>query len=181
MATSCSNKSIECFRSDSDEKTGTVASYQLHIGTEKFPVGIIPYVAHRSHAVPSSIHIAVEGGHWWLSFAAEDPRCSDARENGRRRNRATCRGFTASLDEDRGVAKPLMTSDGQVFDLKPIQKARIGKARHHRKTMAAASSSAQERLQKPKESVSQGNPVSAVRKKRPSGLCPPNQSCLGRP
>ena len=56
-----------------DERTGAVASYQLHIGTKKFPVGIIPYVAHRSHAGPSSIHIAVEGGHWWLSFAAEDP------------------------------------------------------------------------------------------------------------
>ncbi|MCY0909734.1 MAG: hypothetical protein OWR62_15240 [Sulfobacillus thermotolerans] len=23
--------------------------------------------------MPSSIHIVVDGGHWWLSFAAEDP------------------------------------------------------------------------------------------------------------
>lgn len=52
---------------------GEIRSYQLTIGTDKFPVGPIPYVAHRTHAMPSSIHIAVEGGHWWLSFAAEDP------------------------------------------------------------------------------------------------------------
>ena len=54
------------------DKTGEIASYQLSLGTKKFPVGVIRYVAHRPHGVPLSIHIAVEGGHWWLSFAAED-------------------------------------------------------------------------------------------------------------
>ncbi|WP_139061454.1 helix-turn-helix domain-containing protein [Sulfobacillus thermosulfidooxidans] len=39
-----------------------VSGYALYVGTDNFPVGRIPYVAHRSHAVPSSIHIAVEGG-----------------------------------------------------------------------------------------------------------------------
>jgi len=34
-----------------------------------------------------------------------------------------------TLGGDRGVAKPLMTSNGQVFDLQPVQKARIPKAR----------------------------------------------------
>lgn len=29
--------------------------------------------AHRQHAIPASIDIAVENGQWWLSFAAEDP------------------------------------------------------------------------------------------------------------
>ncbi len=52
---------------------GDIAGDQLHVGTENFPAGIIPYVAHRPHSVPSSIHIAVEGGHWRLSFAADDP------------------------------------------------------------------------------------------------------------
>ena len=56
-----------------DPLTGAVTGYHLSVGTETCPVGEIPYTAHRFHAVPASIHLAVEGGHWWLSFAAEDP------------------------------------------------------------------------------------------------------------
>ena len=56
-----------------DAVTGETQSYHLHVGTNKFPVGILPYVAHRPHAVPASIHVAVDAGQWWLSFAAEDP------------------------------------------------------------------------------------------------------------
>ena len=37
-----------------------------------------------------------------------------------------------TLSADRGVAKPLALSDGQVFDLQPVQKTRITKARHQR-------------------------------------------------
>ena len=44
------------------DKIGEVSSYELTLGTKKFPVGVIPYRAHRLHAVPASIHIAVEGG-----------------------------------------------------------------------------------------------------------------------
>ncbi len=47
-----------------DDRTGAIVSYQLTVGTPKFPVGVIPYYAHRPHAVPASIHIAIEGGHW---------------------------------------------------------------------------------------------------------------------
>ena len=125
-----------------DERTGAVASYQLHIGTKKFPVGIIPYVAHRSHAGPSSIHIAVEGGHWWLSFAAEDPTVTIP---GRDADAATERIAEdlrhLSVDQlaertrggDRGVAKPLATSDGQVYDLQPVHKSRLKKSQRQRK------------------------------------------------
>ncbi|MHB8674681.1 MAG: transposase, partial [Candidatus Limnocylindrales bacterium] len=38
-----------------------------------------------------------------------------------------------TLGGDRGVAKPLTTSDGQVFDLLPVQKKRVKKARRQRK------------------------------------------------
>ena len=34
---------------------------------------------------------------------------------------------------DRGVAKPLVTSDGQVYDLLPVQKERIDKEREQKK------------------------------------------------
>jgi len=109
------------FRPQIDEQTGAGASYQLHIGTKKFPVGLIPYVAHRSHALPSSIHIAVDGGHWWLAFAAEDPEVTMLAHtvNGAMeriaddlRHLSDDQLVERTLGGDRGVAKPLMTSDG---------------------------------------------------------------------
>ncbi len=119
--------------------TGAVSGYALHIGTEKFPVGVIPYVAHRSHAVPASIHLAVEGGHWWLSFAAEDPAVAMPEKTvdaATERIAEDLRHLSMeqlaerTLGGDRGVAKPLATSDGQVYDLQPVHKARI---HQHRK------------------------------------------------
>ena len=125
-----------------EDPIGDIGSYQFTVGTEKFPVGVIPYVAHRSHAVPVSIHIAVEGGHWWLSFAAEDP---DVTMPGKLVDAATeqvaedLRHLSPdqlaerTLGGDRGVAKPLTTSNGQVFDLLPVQKQRIRTTRGQRK------------------------------------------------
>jgi putative transposase len=117
-------------------------AYQLQVGTDKFPVGLIPYVAHRDHAVPASVHIAVEGGHWWLSFAAEDPdvtmpaKTADATTEQIAedlRHLSADQLAERTLGGDRGVAKPLMASDRQTFDLQPVQKERIKKARRQRK------------------------------------------------
>ena len=41
-------------------KPGKILSYQLTLGTKKCQVGGIPFVAHRPHGVPSSIHIAAK-------------------------------------------------------------------------------------------------------------------------
>ena len=66
------------------------------------------------------------------------PRCHDARENGRRGHGADRRGLSVdqlaerTLGGDRGIAKPLMTSNGQAFDLLPVQKKRIKKTRRQR-------------------------------------------------
>ena len=130
------------FIPQNEEKTRTVTSYQLYIGTEKFPVGVIPYQTHRSHGVPSSIHIAVEGSHWWLSFAAEDPEVTMLAQTVDATTEQIAedlRHLSAdplaerTLGGDRGIAKPLMTSDGQTFDLQPVHKERIPKARRQRK------------------------------------------------
>ncbi len=122
------------------QQIGTVESYQLTVGTEKFPVGVISYLAHRAHTVPSSIHVAVEGGRWWLSFAAND---TDVILPGNTVDVATeqiaedLRHMSPdhlaerTLGGDRGVAKPLTTSDRQVFDLLSVQKTRIKPSRHH--------------------------------------------------
>lgn len=55
-----------------DPSTGEILRYQLRVGTPKFPVGVIPYNAHRPHRIPASIHISVEAGRWFVSFSAED-------------------------------------------------------------------------------------------------------------
>ena len=130
------------FRPQIDDQIGDIGSYQFTVGTEKFPVGVIPYVAHRSHAVPVSIHIAVEGGHWWLSFAAEDPAVTmpgnlvdAATEQVAEdlRHLSPDQLAERTLGGDRGVAQPLTTSNGQVFDLVPVQKQRIRTTRGQRK------------------------------------------------
>ena len=126
-----------------DPGTGEISGYQLYVGTNQHPVGIIRYVAHRPHTVPASIHIAVEGGQWWLSFAAEDPAVTMP---GRTVDEATeriaedLRHLSAeqlaerTLGGDRGIAKPLMTSDGDTHDLQPVQKQRIKtKRRQHKR------------------------------------------------
>ena len=107
-----------------DPTTGDIPSYQLTLGTKKFLVGVMAYVAHRLHTVPSSIHIAVEGGQWGLSFAAEDstvvlpgntPDAAVEQIVEDLRHLSPDQLAERTLGGDRGVAKPLMTSDGHTL------------------------------------------------------------------
>ncbi len=122
--------------------SGEIPVYQLHVGTDKLPVGIIPYRAHRSHAVPASVHIAVDGGQWWLSFAADDPTVAIPGKDADTATEQIAEDLRhlswdqlaeRTLGGDRGVAKPLTTSNGQVFDLQPVQKTRLKKVQRQRK------------------------------------------------
>ena len=115
--------------------------YQLVVGTKQCPVGVLPYRVHRPHALPASIHLSVDGGAWWLSFAAEDravtipgadPDAATERIAEDLRHLSPAQLAARTLGGDRGGAKPLATSDGQVYDLKPVQKTRITKARRQR-------------------------------------------------
>lgn len=121
--------------------SGGVPRYRLHIGTRKFPVGIIPCKAHRPHRIPASIHISVEAGRWFVSFSAEDEArafpdsdpdqgIERIAENFRRMPEEQL--LSRTLGADRGVAKPLTVSDGRVFTLLPMQKERIQKSRRQR-------------------------------------------------
>ena len=128
-----------------DRETGEILRYNLQVGTDKFSVGEMDYVSHRPHHIPASIHISIHAGKWFLSFSAKDDTVT-APDNGRDREALTeavaqelrqlpAETLTArTCGADRGVAKPLVASDGQVYDLLPVQKERIEKGRGQKKT-----------------------------------------------
>ncbi|WP_139061453.1 RNA-guided endonuclease InsQ/TnpB family protein [Sulfobacillus thermosulfidooxidans] len=87
---------------------------------------------------PLQFILPSRGGHWWLSFAAEDFNItlpeSDADATTERiaedlRHLSREQLTERTLGGDRGIAKPLTTSNGQVHDLQPVQKTRIQKHR----------------------------------------------------
>ncbi|MGT2490118.1 hypothetical protein ACU4GD_05190 [Cupriavidus basilensis] len=41
--------------------------YRLHVGKGKFPVGGIPYTAHRPHTMPASITLTIDAGRWCVA------------------------------------------------------------------------------------------------------------------
>ena len=132
------------FKPQVDRETGDILRYNLQVGTRKFPVGEIDYVSHRQHELPASIHISVRAGKWFLSFSAQDDTVTVPDSD---RDRAALIEAVAqelrqlpadalaahTCGADRGVAKPLMTSNGHVYDLSPVQKERIEESREQKK------------------------------------------------
>ena len=45
-------------------ETAEITDYQLHVGTKKFPVGILAFKAHKEYTLPASLHISINAGHW---------------------------------------------------------------------------------------------------------------------
>ncbi|WP_051005429.1 hypothetical protein [Sulfobacillus thermosulfidooxidans] len=173
------------FRPIVDDTTGAVCGYHLHVGTDKFPVGIIPYVAHRPHAVPASIYLAIEGGQWWLSFAAEDLTVTIPGKEGdaaTERIAEDLRHLSAdqlaerTLGGDRGIAKPLMTSDGHVFDLLPVQQTRIQKARRQHRRWQRRAARRKKGSQNQKKAYRKVAHYPQYEKKRPTRVCASDQS-----
>lgn len=125
------------FEPDTDPAMDEVLRYRLWVGTVRFPVGEITCKAHRRHGVPASIHISVHGGRWFVSFSVEDPALAIPVTAERVAEKLRQMSFeelaVRTCGADRGVAKPLATSDGQVYDLRPVQKDRIKAARTKKK------------------------------------------------
>jgi putative transposase len=120
------------FEPIADRETGEITGYRLFVGTKKFPVGELAFVTHRPFNVPASIHITIHAGKWQVAFSAEDPSLSTFKEEtviASLQKMSDEELMDHTIGADRGVAKPLMTSDGQVYDLSDAQKARIQKER----------------------------------------------------
>lgn len=110
-------------------------TYALTLGTYKHPIGNVHYRAHRRHAIPASISIAVEHGKWFVSFCNVSDKPHINPEN----IAVELSGWSdpelqqATLGVDRGVAIPFCVSDGQRFALSSVQQQRLVKKEKSRK------------------------------------------------
>ena len=131
----------------------------IELGTESNPIGRLAFHAHRAWEVPNQIVISVEpDGRWFVSFsyeglAIEHPKVGQtpAVEPEIERTAEELLYEVQGLPDlelkvwagDRGVAVPLMGSDGKAWDFSDIQKARMEKAevrkRRYQRRMARAS------------------------------------------
>ncbi|MHB1605460.1 MAG: RNA-guided endonuclease InsQ/TnpB family protein [Leptospirales bacterium] len=122
----------ELFSFRSDDKTHTE---ELVLGTRKFPVGVLAFRAHTPYSRPSSLHVSVEGGKWYVSFSSDDglaePKEEDTIAWLRMFSEEELRSKTVGFD--RGVVTPVMASSGRRIDFSSIQKSRIEKKERSRR------------------------------------------------
>ncbi|MHB8543234.1 MAG: RNA-guided endonuclease InsQ/TnpB family protein, partial [Leptospirales bacterium] len=115
-----------------DDQTRTE---ELVLGTKKFPLGVLSITAHTPYSRPSSLHVSVEAGKWYVSFSSDDGLPEPKEED----TVAWLRMFTEeeleakTLGFDRGVAVPVMASSGRSMDLLPVHKSRTEKKERARR------------------------------------------------
>ena len=118
-----------------DMETGEITGHQLHIGSKKYPVGVVVFKAHKDYKPPASLHLSIHAGHWHVSFNYDDkliePSDNDTTAWLMQFDAAELREMTVGLD--RGVALPLAGSDGQQFDFTPVQDKRLAAQEKHKK------------------------------------------------
>jgi putative transposase len=118
-----------------DCDTGEITGHQLHIGTRKYPVGVVAFTAHKDYKPPASLHISIQAGQWHVSFNYDDgttePSDKDTTEWLTQFDAYELRKMTVGLD--RGVALPLAGSNGQQFDFTCTQDQRLLKQEKHKK------------------------------------------------
>ncbi len=122
----------ELFRFRTNDKT---PSEELILGTKKFPVGSLVFKAHIPYSRPSSLHVSLESGKWFVSFSSDDGLPEPKEED----TVAWLQMFSEeelearTLGFDRGVVTPVVASDGRRIDFSPVQKSRIQKKEDARK------------------------------------------------
>lgn len=118
-----------------DASTGEITTYTLHLGTRKFPVGELSMVAHKSFKPAASIHISVHAGRWHVSFNHDDgqPEPSEEDTIDWLMQHTENELAAATVGLDRGVAQPLATSAGAVFDFQPIHRQRMARQERHKR------------------------------------------------
>ena len=111
-----------------DAATGEI-THRLFVGTKKFPLGEICFVAHRGFKIPASITLSIKAGRWFVSGTHDDATAQPTFEETADWLQTFGRDelMARTLGVDRGVAIPAMASNGVPFDISDVQKARIAK------------------------------------------------------
>jgi putative transposase len=104
----------------------TIADGKLTIGTQKYPVGVVRWKAHRDFSAPKMLTITRCGdGAWHASFTCEDgivlPTSQDLLIQHSFASESSVLAF------DRGVANPLVDSDGRFYGLETKRTARLAR------------------------------------------------------
>ena len=118
-----------------DAETGEITGHQLHVGTKKFPVGVLAFTAHKDYQPPASLHISIHAGRWHISFNYDDdsiePTEKETTDWLMQFDETALRNMTVGLD--RGVSLPLAGSDSQQFDFSKKQKQRLAAQERYKK------------------------------------------------
>lgn len=118
-----------------DIETGEITDHQLHVGTKKYPVGVVAFKAHKYYKPPASLHISIHAGQWHVSFNYDDntvePTDKETTAWLTQFDASELREMTVGLD--RGVSLPLAGSNGQQFDFTPVQEKRLAAQEKHKK------------------------------------------------
>jgi putative transposase len=118
-----------------NKDTGEITSYTLHVGTPKFPLGLIKFTAHKDFKPAASIHISVNAGRWHVSFNYDDgqvePSVQETTDYLMQFTQNELSAVTVGLD--RGVNLPLAGSDGQKFGFTVVQDKRLLDQERHKK------------------------------------------------
>ena len=118
-----------------DAGSGEITGRRLHIGSRKYPVGVLTFKAYKEYKPPASLHLSVQAGQWHVSFNYDDnatePTDKDTTAWLTQFDASELREMTVGLD--RGVALPLAGSDGQRFDFTPVQDKRLLEQEKRRK------------------------------------------------
>ena len=110
--------------------------HRLHLGTQKFPVGALRFIAHRPYAVPKQLVISVEAGRWFLGFSFETETASDLMLRSPEElayefnNMTDDELLAATAGYDRGVVNRLADSSGVFYPVDPVVEQRVKRKEH---------------------------------------------------
>jgi putative transposase len=104
----------------------TITDGKLTIGTQKYPVGQVRWKAHRDFSAPKMLTITRCGdGAWRAAFTCEDDVILPPAEDLLIKH--SFADETSVLAFDRGVANPLVDSDGQFYGLEKKRTTRLAR------------------------------------------------------
>ena len=103
---------------------------QLKIGTQKFPVGVLRFIAHRDYKLPNQIVVSIKNGDWFVSFCYEVEAITEKTQEELEHIYAQMEPHELTeltVGIDRGVVKPFAMSNGEVLDMDEKTLQRLAK------------------------------------------------------